>query len=223
MIETPKRREKPIPAWLPPAGAAVLRALGSTWRVRERFQPDVDPRRAEPGRRCVYLFWHRAILLACYLYRDLGIRIASSQHRDGEIAARIAERFGHRSVRGSSTRGAVQLVRSMIESVGREPADIAFTPDGPRGPTQRTKPGALFLAAHLGWLAVPVAFSARPRKELRSWDRCIVPWPFARIGVVSAEPLEIERDATTERLATLCQEVDRRIAEAERAAEELVA
>jgi hypothetical protein len=200
----------------------VLRAWGATWRVSERFPADVDPHRADRSRRCVYLFWHRAILLTAHLYRDLGICTGLSRHRDGEIAARIAARLGHRSVRGSSTHGATGLVRALLDFAARESGDIALAPDGPRGPARRTKPGALYLASRLGWPAVPVAFAARPRRELRSWDRFIVPWPFARVGVVAAEPLEVESDASTQRLEELCREVDRRMEQAEAAAEGLV-
>ena len=183
----------------------------------------MDPRRTDRSRRIVYLFWHRALMLATYLYRELGICVPLSRHRDGEIADRISRRLGHRSVRGSSTRGATAVVRSLIEFAEREPGDIAFTTDGPRGPSEQTKPGALFLAAHLGWLAVPVGFVARPRRELKSWDRFIVPYPFARVGVVTAPPIEVERDPSTEKLAELCREADRRIVEAERAALDLIA
>lgn len=208
---------------MPPAAALLIRAWGSTWRVRTSIPPVLDPRRADRSRRCVYLFWHRTILLSCYIYRGLGICVAQSRHRDGEFAVQISAKFGHFAARGSGTRGATGLLRELMDFARREPGDIGLTPDGPRGPTQQTKPGALFLAAHLGWPVVPVALTARPRKELRSWDRFILPWPFARVGVVAAEPLEVERNASRERLAELCKEVDRRMIDAERAAEELIA
>jgi len=167
--------------------------------------------------------WHRTLLLCCHAYRRTGICVAVSEHRDGEIGARIAARLGFKAARGSSTRGATQLLRGLIDFASRESGDIAVTPDGPKGPAQQTKPGALFLAARLGWPVVPVAATARPRRELASWDRFIVPWPFARVALVAGEPLTVPPDASSEQLATLCLEVDRRMGEAERAAEELIA
>jgi lysophospholipid acyltransferase (LPLAT)-like uncharacterized protein len=144
-------------------------------------------------------------------------------HGDGELAARIADRFGFTSARGSSTRGGARLVRGRVEFAASQSGDLALTTDGPRGPLRKTKPGALFLASHLGMPVVPVGIAARPCKELRSWDRFMVPWPFARIGVASAPPLTIERDVSEARLAELCLEVDRQMEVAERAAGELVA
>ena len=214
---------KRVPAWLPPVGAGVLRLWGGTWRVREVVDPSIDPRRVDRRSRCIYLVWHRTTLMAVRLYCGLNACLGASIHGDGEIAARIAERFGFKAARGSSTRGGMQLVREMVEFTQREGGDLALTPDGPRGPPRKTKPGALFLASHLGWPVVPIAFAARPRKELRSWDRFVIPWPFAKIGVVAAPPLTVERDAPTERLEELCREVDHRMEIAERQAEELIA
>jgi lysophospholipid acyltransferase (LPLAT)-like uncharacterized protein len=93
----------------------------------------------------------------------------------------------------------------------------------PKGPSRHAKPGALFLAANLGWPVVPVAFHARPCRELSSWDRFMVPWPFAKIGIASAPPLQVEPEADAARLDELCLEVDRRMQEAERVAESLTA
>jgi len=216
--------ERPLPRWLPVAGAAAVRAWGSTWRLRTRVAPDVDPRRADRSRGCIFLIWHRTILIACHVYRGLGICIGVSQHRDGEIGARIAEHCGFRTARGSSTRGGSRLLREMIDGArGGGGFDLALTPDGPKGPARRTKPGALFLASQLGWPVVPVAFTARPRKELRTWDRFILPAPFAKVGVATGEPLAVDRDASEDDLARLCAEVDRRMEIAEQHAEELVA
>jgi lysophospholipid acyltransferase (LPLAT)-like uncharacterized protein len=213
---------KRVPAWLPPVVSGIVRAWGTTWRVRESYPPELDPRRADRRTRCVYLFWHRTILMAARIYAGAGACAGISQHGDGELAARVAERLGFRTARGSSTRGGPKLVRAMVDFAATETGDIALTPDGPKGPPQQAKPGALFLAAHLGWPVVPVAFVARPRKELRSWDRFVIPWPFARIAVVAAPPLTVERDPPPERLAELCREVDRRMAAAESDAEALL-
>lgn len=210
------------PAWLPPAAAALLRAWSATWRVRSTVAPELDPARAPRTRRFVYLIWHRTMLLACPIYRELGICIGVSQHGDGEIGAKIAERFGFRTARGSSTRGAARLVRAMLEAALQGEGDLALTPDGPKGPARRTKPGALYLAGRLGWPVVPVVLDAAPRKELASWDRFIVPAPFARVGIAAGEPLEVEAGADDRRLEALCREVDARMEDAERRARAIV-
>src|SRR5262249_30615262 len=161
--------------------------------------------------------------IAVPLYRHLGMAIGTSMHGDGEIAARIADRFGFTSARGSSTRGGARLVRGLVEFAERERGDLALTTDGPRAPLRQAKPGAPFLASPLGSAVGPVGFGARPCKVLGWWARFMPPWPFARIGVVPGPPLSIERDASEARLAELCLEVDGRMEAAERAAGELIA
>jgi lysophospholipid acyltransferase (LPLAT)-like uncharacterized protein len=218
-----EREVKRVPGWLPPVAAGAIRALAATWRVRSRFDPSVDPHRRDRPSRCIYLLWHRTVLIAVPRYAGLNLCIGTSMHGDGELAARICDRFGFTSARGSSSRGGARLVRGMVEFFESQSGDLALTTDGPRGPLRKTKPGALFLASHLGIPVVPVGIAARPCKELRSWDRFMVPWPFARVGVVAASPLPIERDVSEERLAELCLDVDRRMGEVERAAGELIA
>jgi lysophospholipid acyltransferase (LPLAT)-like uncharacterized protein len=72
-----------------------------------------------------------------------------SQHRDGELIARIAERLGYATGRGSSTRGGEEGARDMLR-LAEEGRVLAITPDGPRGPAEKVKPGLVFLASRTG-------------------------------------------------------------------------
>jgi hypothetical protein len=96
-----------------------------------------------------------------------------SQHQDGEIIARIISRFGHRAVRGSSTRGGAIALREMIR-LGRSGADLVVTPDGPKGPRQIAKLGVVQLAKATGLPIVPLAFSCSKKNSsgagIGSWS-----------------------------------------------------
>ena len=103
------------PARAAPLVSGLLRALGSTWR-RTRLGPDeLEPDRSDRNRRFVYALWHRNILGGCFAYRKSGACVGVSEHADGELAARVAERLGFRTARGSSTRGSTQLLRQNVE------------------------------------------------------------------------------------------------------------
>ena len=69
------------------------------------------------GRQPVLSFWHGRILLATYFFRRRGIVVITSENFDGEWIARIIERFGYGTARGSTSRGArralLQLKRAM--------------------------------------------------------------------------------------------------------------
>ena len=53
-------------------------------------------------------FWHGRILPATFYFRRRGIVVITSENFDGEWIARIIERFGYGTARGSTSRGATQ-------------------------------------------------------------------------------------------------------------------
>jgi hypothetical protein len=71
---------------------------------------------------------------------------------------------------------------------------LAFTPDGPRGPSHVAQPGAAYFAQRTGCRIIPVGISAYPRWLARSWDRYLIPKPFARACWVVADPIYVGPD-----------------------------
>jgi len=80
----------------------------------------------------------------------------------------------------------------------------------------------LYLAAALGCPVVPLGAWASPHLRLKSWDRFMVPSPFARVGEVFGEPLHVEPHPDDARMEELCAELDRRIDRCEERARALV-
>ena len=136
-----------------------------------------------------------------YQHRDEGVAILISSHRDGELIAQVAHRLGYRSVRGSSSRGAGRALLGMVRELERR-REVAVTPDGPRGPAERFATGALVAAQRSGAYIVPVAATADRAWRLRSWDRFLIPKPFARVTVAYGPPTRVlaasARDAGNE-------------------------
>ena len=108
-------------------------------------------------------------------------------------------------------------MRSLLRKAA-EGWDIAFTPDGPRGPLREVQPGVILAAAATGLAVQPVAIAASRAKLLRSWDRFLVPLPFSTVHVVYGEPLSVERRGDLDQAAA---ELKRRLDGAEAAAEAL--
>jgi lysophospholipid acyltransferase (LPLAT)-like uncharacterized protein len=160
----------------------------------------VDALRAR-GEPLIFAFWHGQMLPLLYQHRDEGVAILISAHRDGELIARVAHRFGFRSVRGSTSRGAGRALLGMVRELeqGRE---VAVTPDGPRGPAERFAAGALIAAQRSGAHIIPVAATASRTWRLRSWDGFMIPKPFARVTVAYGPPTRVSassaRDASAE-------------------------
>lgn len=196
-------------------GHRLVLALGSTWRIRHVGTHRVAPVRFGAGRGPVlYAFPHGLLLPLTYAFRDRATWVLVSQSRDGEIIARILERLGFRTARGSSTRGGERAVLQLAAR-GREGFDLAVTPDGPRGPRGSVAPGAVIVSARAGAPIVPLGVASRPAWNARSWDRFLVPPPFARVWVVYHDPIVVPADGTAEP-----EDLDRRLAAAMAAAEE---
>lgn len=167
--------------WIARLGAALVRALGSTWRVRVEGDDALRAARAS-GQRVIFTLWHGELLPLLWQHRGEGIAVVISEHRDGEIIARIAERFGYATVRGSTSRGASRALIGLMRAV-RDGHDCAVTPDGPRGPAHVFAPGAAIAAQRTGVPLVPVRVTASHAWRLRSWDRFMIPKPLARVRV----------------------------------------
>ena len=142
------------------------------------------------------MVWHHQLFLAaCLLHRELVRRgvpvvVLVSRSRDGTLASEVGRLLGADVVRGSTSRGGGAALRQLLRAAaaGRMPL---LVPDGPRGPALSCKPGAVALA-ELGGLAIqPIALAVDRAWRLRSWDRLVVPKPFARLTAVLGERHEV--------------------------------
>jgi lysophospholipid acyltransferase (LPLAT)-like uncharacterized protein len=171
------------------AGYRMVAALGSTLRWRTEGLEHLESI-VRSGRQPVMAFWHGRILPATYFFRRRGIVVITSENFDGEWIAGIIERFGYRTARGSTSRGArkalLQLTREMSE--GRP---TGFTVDGPRGPSRTAQPGAVWLAQATGNPVLPFHLEADRHWSIRSWDRTQIPKPFATVALAVGEPFHV--------------------------------
>lgn len=201
--------------WLGVLGGLLLRTLGRTWRVRSHGNRRVL---GEPN---LYVFLHGHIAVAAFLTRDQGGVTMVSEHRDGEVIAQVVRRLGYLTARGSTTRGGAKAFRQMF--TGTEDRPWGISPDGPRGPRGKVHPGVIQLAAESGRPIWPLGYAVSWGKELSSWDRFIIPYPFARIVQHVGDPLTVPRDIDREKRGELAKELEERMEEANQEAERSLA
>jgi lysophospholipid acyltransferase (LPLAT)-like uncharacterized protein len=171
-------------------GVLLLKALMWSWRIEKQEMELVAAARAR-GEPFVLAFWHGRMLGALAAHRGTPIRVLVSEHRDGELIARVLAANGMRTIRGSTTRGGARALLQLVASL-KQGNTIAITPDGPRGPRHQAAPG-LFAAAHrAGAPIVPMAVAASRSWQLGSWDRFEIPYPFARVVVRYGALMHIE-------------------------------
>lgn len=179
--------------WAEPVAAAVgpmvVQALAATWRIRVTGVEHLRALR-EARRPFVFVLWHSRILPLLFHHRREEIVLLISRHRDGEYLANLAERWGYRSVRGSTKRGGEVGLLGIVRAL-QGGAVVAITPDGPRGPAEQVQAGAVAAAQHAGVPLLPIG--ARPSSAwwLGSWDRMCIPKPFSGVDVVYGPPLEV--------------------------------
>lgn len=171
---------KRLERWLklsvvPPVGAWVIRCLGRSMRIESQGH-EVADQLYQDGTRAIFAFWHARQLLMPFAYRGDRAYVLISQHQDGEIIARIVERFGFLAVRGSSTRGGVEALRELIR-LGHSGADLVVTPDGPKGPAQVAKIGVIQLARATGLPIVPITAACSKKNSSRAGIGSCSPGP----------------------------------------------
>ena len=186
--------EKPRPVTLRTRALAILinalvRLTCATLRFRMENEHLVDELVARHGS-VIIVTWHGRVFLPLNVYRGRGYWTIISLSRDGDLQAENFRRAGFRIIRGSTSRRGVAATREVLDVMARG-AVVAFVPDGPRGPSGVAQPGAVFFAQRTGCPIIPFGLSAWPRWLAPSWDRFLVPYPFARAAWLYGEPIYV--------------------------------
>jgi len=138
-------------------------------------------------------FWHSRIALspACWpLDRAQPAKALISLSADGQFIARAVALQGFPAIRGSSSnkdkadrdKGGSQALRAGLRQL--KVGALAITPDGPRGPARQMAEGLPMMARISKAPTLFIGMSCNPAIRLNSWDRAIIPLPFARGAIV---------------------------------------
>ena len=176
-------------------GTVIFRLWFATCRITLKGE-DVYRKYTRSPSPTVVGTWHRGAIFLVWFFRRLKPMIMFSRSNDGQLIAGFAEKLGVIPVRGSSSRGGGQALRTMVKFLGGDGSRLAATVlDGPRGPRFVAKKGLLFLAKIGNAPLVPVAVSAWPAVTLKkSWDRTLIPLPFSRVIVMIGDPIHIPQE-----------------------------
>ena len=163
-------------------------------------------------------YWHQHQLYCGKLLVDQRARGLTpgwliSPSVDGELGAMMVHRFGGAVIRGSSTHTGARALRDYYQALVRDNVSPVITPDGPRGPRFKFKPGALHLAQMSGRPILPMSYAAS-RAWLIKWDRFVIPMPFSRIAIAIGPPCYVPRvsdAASLEKLQGKMEEELRRL------------
>jgi lysophospholipid acyltransferase (LPLAT)-like uncharacterized protein len=157
-------------------------------------------------------FWHQHQLFCAKFLLDQGRRGLKpgwliSPSVDGELGAMMVKRAGGHVIRGSSTHTGARALRDYYEALVKHGISPAITPDGPRGPRYKFKPGAILLAQMSGRPMLPLAFAASRAWRIK-WDRFVIPVPFSRIVLAVGEPRYVPRTLDAKAIERLQEEME---------------
>ena len=198
-----------------PVGLAIIRAWWLSCRVvRVEGREHLDAALARAPS-LIPCYWHQHQLycgkfLVEQRARGLLAGWLISPSVDGELGAMLVRRFGAVVIRGSSTHTGARALRDYYQALVRDNVSPVITPDGPRGPRFRFKPGALLLAQMSGRPILPMAYAAS-RAWLIKWDRFVIPVPGARIALAIGPPRYMPRVTDPAALERLQQDMEQEL------------
>ncbi|HET9447594.1 MAG TPA: lysophospholipid acyltransferase family protein [Steroidobacteraceae bacterium] len=166
--------------------------------------------------------WHQHLLVCGRFIVDRSSGLKSgfmiSPSVDGQGPTMLAQMYGAHVVRGSGSYTGVRAVRGVHQAIVKDNISPGITPDGPRGPRFKFKPGAIFTAQISRKAVVPIAYAAKPAWVLKTWDKFVIPAPFAKVRIAIGEPYFPPRKLDEEQMAQAQRELERRMLETYRQA-----
>ncbi len=205
-------RRKIGAAILPHVAPGFLRALSASWKVEVLGAEHRDRAFGREG--MLATLWHGRMLVPLPAHRDQELCVLVSPSDDGTLITTMLERFGYRTVRGSSNKNPARAIRELLTNL-RGGGRIVITPDGPRGPRHSVNPGPAWMARETGYPILPCGCVCDRAWYLKSWDRFTIPRFGARVTLVYGEPLYVDRTASDEELDRVTEEVGARMLAAE--------
>ena len=176
---------------------SVIRLLGPTLRFEVLGWHHAEKVYAAK-KQCIWAFWHRVIIPIVWWYRNHGVVVMNTTAFDGQWTRKVIEWLGFGTAQGSSSRGGLRGLAVMARRIG-EGKDCAFTIDGPRGPRYVAKPGPVMLARKTGAPIMVFHLGVDRGKTFeKTWDRFLLPMPFARAMILFAPPIFVPKDASVE-------------------------
>ena len=198
-----------------PVGLSLLRLVWGWSRVVRVIGAEHIAAALRRSPSFIPVYWHQHQLF-CVKHlleqRSAGLKLGFliSPSVDGEIGAMIVRSLGGEVIRGSSTHTGARALRDYYHALAHEGVSPAITPDGPRGPPWKFKPGAVLLAQLSGRPMIPLGYAASRAWKIK-WDRFVIPQPFSRIAIAVGEPVYVPKGLDAAALERIALDMEQRL------------
>lgn len=178
---------------IPPIVYVLMRIIWYTTRKKFHFITPIG----EEQHVCVC--WHGELFMSPqayrYIHKSHSASAIISSHFDGSLISGTLEFLNIRPLRGSSRKGAKQVLLQAFKSI-KSGEEVLITPDGPKGPRHTMSDGAIGIALKSKLPIFVMNFKAKSYWQLNSWDKFVIPKPFTKIDFyiqsISLEDMELE-------------------------------
>ena len=198
-MPTKKPDSKPLSKLVAPIlFKSALRVIGLTCRKKWIGLENLE-RLRDSGQNYLYSIWHDNITLAALLLKRQNLLSLVSSSEDGSFATDVLDSWGYQTVRGSSSRGGIKAILTMIKEL-KSGKSGAMNPDGPRGPRYQLQKGILVIGQKARVPIIPFHVECTRQWVLSSWDKHKFPKPFSTLFICIGEPYLIPEDLNRDRL-----------------------
>ena len=121
-----------------------------------------------------------------YYFKDKNPSAIVSQSKDGEILSNLLQNWNYEVLRGSSSKGGREVLNDSVEILEKGKT-LLITPDGPRGPAHKLKPGAVIASVRSGKPFYFCTVKINHYKEFNTWDKFKLPLPFTSVELSFSE------------------------------------
>jgi len=156
----------------------------------------------------IVAFWHGRLFMTATAWNfERPFNMVISEHPDGQLISGTVKHLGISTISGSTTRGGSKVLRQLLRSLNKGEC-TGITPDGPRGPRMRAKKGVIEAAKISGVPIIPLTYSARPSLLISSWDRLMIPFPFASGIIKWGEPVYVPNNSNSINIQNLTKNIE---------------
>lgn len=121
-----------------------------------------------------------------------------SNSKDGDIAAEYTTSYSIGSTIRVPHDSRDAALKTLISRLKMKRDVAIITPDGPRGPRHRIKPGIAIAAKETNASIIPFTWTCDKYWELKSWDKMQIPKPFATIHATFGAPVTLTKESAIE-------------------------
>ena len=163
---------------IPPLVYLLMRIVWYTTRKRFHYISEIE------DKQYVCVTWHGELFMSPQAYRSIHKKNPASaiisSHFDGGLIAATLQFLNIRPLRGSSRKGAKQVLLQAFKSI-KSGEEVLITPDGPKGPRHMMSDGAVGIALKSKLPIFVMNFTAESYWQLGSWDKFVIPKPFTQV------------------------------------------